>query len=253
MSTRLRLLIVVALGFLALPSVSLAQSAIAGAVKDTTGAVLPGVTVEASSPALIERVKTAMTNEAGQYRVVDLRPGIYKVTFTLNGFNTVVREGIVLEANFTAPISVDMRVGSLTETVTVTGESPVVDVQTSQRREVVSKDLLDALPTGRQYMLMANSIPAVTTGGFDVGGSSTMWHGGQMSANGSSGSDARTLVDGMVVDAMFPTGQCASSTTAKCRRRNRGELNGGLAENQRQCARQPDSETSGNTFSVTSW
>ena len=112
MSKRLQSLIVVGFGFLLLPHVALAQSAIAGVVKDTTGAVLPGVTVEASSPALIEKVKGATTNEAGQYRIVDLRPGTYTVRFTLNGFSTVVRDGIVLESNFTAPINADMRVGS---------------------------------------------------------------------------------------------------------------------------------------------
>ena len=251
MILRLPAFAIVALGFLTLPGVVLAQSAIAGAVKDTTGAVLPGVTVEVSSPALIEKTKTATTNEAGQYRVVDLRPGIYRVTFTLSGFNTIAREGIVLEANFTAPINVDMRVGNLAETVIVTGESPVIDVQTSQRRETVSKDLLEALPTGRQYMLMANSIPAVTTGGFDVGGSSTMWHGGQMSANGSSGSDARTLVDGMVVDAMFPSGQCACVYDNEMQTQELSvSLNGGSAENQLSGVlvnRIP--RTGGNTFS----
>ena len=116
-----------------LPRIAFAQSAIAGVVKDATGAVLPGVTVEASSPALIEKVKSVTTNEAGQYRVVDLRPATYTVTFALNGFSTVVREGIVLEANFMAPINVEMKVGAVSESVTVTGESPVVDVQTSQR------------------------------------------------------------------------------------------------------------------------
>jgi uncharacterized surface anchored protein len=136
------------LGLLALPHTTVAQSAIAGVVKDATGAVLPGVTVEASSPALIEKTKAAVTNEAGQYRVVDLRPGTYSVTFVLTGFTTIRREGIVLEANFTAPINVEMKVGAVAESVTVTGTSPVVDVQTSQRREVVSQQLLDALPTG---------------------------------------------------------------------------------------------------------
>src|SRR3954471_2715727 len=129
----------VVFGVLAVPTAALAQSAIAGVVKDTTGALLPGVTVEASSPALIEKVKTAASNEAGQYRIVDLRPGTYSVTFTLTGFNTIVREGILLEANFTAPINVEMRVGAVSENVTVTGASPVVDVQTSTRREVVSQ------------------------------------------------------------------------------------------------------------------
>src|SRR4030081_3375644 len=149
----------VALGCLALPATARAQSAFAGIVKDATGAVLPGVTVEASSPALIEKVRTASTNEAGQYRVVDLRPGTYKVTFTLSGFTTIVQDGILLEANFTAPINVDMRVGAVAETVTVTGESPIVDVQTSQRREVVSQTLLESLPTGRNFQLMAGTVP----------------------------------------------------------------------------------------------
>src|SRR2546422_5831141 len=94
--------------FLLLPQAALVQSAIAGVVKDATGAVLPGVTGEAASPALIEKVKSVTTNEQGQYRIVDLRPGTYRVTFTLSGFATTVREGIVLESNFTAPINVEL-------------------------------------------------------------------------------------------------------------------------------------------------
>src|SRR3984893_15786777 len=171
-----------ALGSLALPSSVLAQqtgqSAIAGVVKDATGAVLPGVTVEASSPALIEKSHTAVTNDGGQYRVVDLRPGTYKVTFTLPGFSTVVREGIVLEANFVAPVNVELKVGAVEQSITVTGESPVVDVQTSQRREVVTQELLEALPTGRSFILEAATVPAVTTGTLDVGGSGSVWGGG---------------------------------------------------------------------------
>src|SRR5437667_9069952 len=111
--------VLVIMGCVFLPQSAFAQSAIAGVVKDTTGAVLPGVTVEASSPALIEKVKTATTNEAGQYRVVDLRPGTYKVTFTLTGFSTIVRDGILLEANFTAPVNVEMKIGTVSENVTV--------------------------------------------------------------------------------------------------------------------------------------
>src|SRR5438045_488673 len=98
-------LVTAAVVSLIIPQAVLAQSAIAGVVKDSTGAVLPGVTVEASSPALIEKTKSAVTNEAGQYRVIDLRPGTYSVTFVLGGFTTIRREGIVLEANFTAPIN----------------------------------------------------------------------------------------------------------------------------------------------------
>jgi carboxypeptidase family protein len=199
----------IALAWLMTPRVAMAQSSIAGVVKDTSGAVLPGVTVEASSPALIEKVKTVVTNEAGQYRVVDLRPGTYKVTFTLAAFTTVVREGVVLEANFTAPINVEMRVGSVEQSITVTGASPVVDVQSSQRPEVVSRALLEDLPTGRNFVLMAGTAPAVTTGAFDVGGSSTMWSGGSLLVHGSLASDSRTLIDGLVVDSMFGNGQCS--------------------------------------------
>ena len=106
---------------LALPGIAIAQSAIAGVVRDTSGAVLPGVTVEAASSALIEKVKSGTTNEAGQYRIVDLRPGVYSVSFKLPGFSTIVRENIELEANFTAPINVEMRIGSARTCRSMTG------------------------------------------------------------------------------------------------------------------------------------
>ncbi len=181
---------------LATPGIVAAQSAIAGVVRDTTGAVLPGVTVEASSPALIEGVRTAVTDAGGQYRVVDLRPGTYAVTFTLPGFTTVRREGIVLEANFTAPISVEMRVGALEETITVTGATPVVDVQSTSRREVVTRDLLETLPTGRDFQTIGNTAPAVSMGRYDVGGSSTVQQG-TLVAFGSRGEDFTVQIDGM--------------------------------------------------------
>jgi hypothetical protein len=114
-----------------LPATAFAQaSGIAGVVRDTSGAVMPGVTVEASSPALIERVRTATTDTQGQYKIVDLRPGEYTVTFTLPGFSIVKREGIELPATFTATVNADLRVGALEETVTVTGASPIVDTRT---------------------------------------------------------------------------------------------------------------------------
>src|SRR5438876_521538 len=105
-------------------------SAIAGVVRDTSGAVLPGVTVDASSPALIEKVRTVVTDSEGQYKILDLPGGIYAVTFALTGFSTIKREGLELTANYTANIVVEMRVGQLEETITVTGQSPIVDVQT---------------------------------------------------------------------------------------------------------------------------
>src|SRR5262249_54887644 len=104
-------LVLLTIGTFTLPHTAAAQSPIAAIVKDAPGAVLPGVTVEASSPPLIEKTKSAVTNEAGQYRVVDLRPGVYTVTFTLTGFSSIRREGVVIEANFTAPINVEMKVG----------------------------------------------------------------------------------------------------------------------------------------------
>ena len=233
MGKRILASLLVALGFLVTARVAMAQSAVAGVVKDTTGALLPGVTVEASSPALIEKVKTAVSNEAGQYRIVDLRPGTYSVTFTLTGFNTIVREGILLEANFTAPINVEMRVGSVAESVTVTGESPIVDVQTSQRRQVVAQEMLQAIPTGRNFVLMAGTTPAVTTGAFDVGGSSTMWSGGSLLVHGSVVADSRTLIDGMVVDSMFGNGQCSCVYDNEAQTQEMAvQVSGGSAENQ---------------------
>ena len=117
------------LGVLGVPTTVFAQSAIAGVVKDSSGAVLPGVTVEASSPVLIEKSRSATTDSDGRYQIIDLRPGVYTVTFSLEGFNAFKREGIDLPSNFTAPVNADLTVGSLQETVTVSGQSPVVDVQ----------------------------------------------------------------------------------------------------------------------------
>src|SRR5678815_2798719 len=114
-----------------------AQSAIAGVVTDTSGAVLPGVTVEAASPVLIEKVRTVVTDGAGQYRIIDLRPGAYTVTFTLPGFNTVKRDGVELEGTFSATVNADMRVGALEETITVTGAAPVVDLQSVRTQSVM--------------------------------------------------------------------------------------------------------------------
>ena len=133
---------------LLLPSIASAQQAsasgIAGVVRDTSGAVLPGVTVEAASPALIEKVRTVVTDSEGRYNIVDLRPGIYLVTFSLSGFNVFRRDGIELTSGFTATVNADMQVGALTETITVTGESPLVDTRNARKQTVVTDDLLNA-------------------------------------------------------------------------------------------------------------
>src|SRR5882672_9261359 len=124
------------------PTSAYAQAVIAGTVKDPSGAVLPGVVVEAASPALIEKVRTAFTDGTGQYRIEDLRPGTYTVTFTLQGFNTFKREGIELTGSFTASVNAELKVGALAETITVTGESPIVDVQSAKRETTLSNDVI---------------------------------------------------------------------------------------------------------------
>ena len=151
-------------------SAAYAQASITGVVRDSSGAVLPGVTVEASSPALIEKVRSAVTDGTGQYRVVDLRPGVYRVTFTLSGFNTTIREEIRLEGEFVATVNADLRVGALTETITVSGESPLVDVQSSRTTQTMDKDLIAAIPSGRQYWSLTALVPALNIQGSDVGG-----------------------------------------------------------------------------------
>jgi hypothetical protein len=144
------------------PAAAWAQATITGTVRDTSGAVLPGVTVEASSPSLIEKVRTTTTDGNGQYRIVDLRAGEYTVSFSLQGFSTVKREGVMLEGTFTATVNGDMRVGALTETITVTGESPIVDTQSIKRQIVLDNETISAIPSSRSYnnliQLMPNSI-----------------------------------------------------------------------------------------------
>ena len=161
-------------------------SGIAGIVKDTSGAVLPGVTVEAASPALIERVRSAVTDGEGRYNIVDLRPGSYAVTFTLAGFSTFRREGIELPSGFTATVSADMQVGAVAETITVTGASPLVDTQNARKQTVVSSDLLNALPSSVKNM---NNLVTLTPGyrgneGFDVTGGYTGQVGGTYHGKG---------------------------------------------------------------------
>jgi hypothetical protein len=167
----LRLTLGVALALLVMSSLAHAQATITGVVKDTSGAVLPGVVVEASSPALIEKTRSVVTDGTGQYRIVDLRPGSYTVTFTLSGFNTFRRDGIALEGAFVATVNADLRVGALTETITVSGESPVVDVQSSQTTRTLDSDLLTAIPSARGYQSFTVLQPGLNVQGADVGGS----------------------------------------------------------------------------------
>lgn len=192
-------------GLLCAPGAVWAQSpttgAIAGVAKDATGAVLPGVTVEAASPALIERIRTVVTDDRGEYKIVDLRPGTYTVTFTLAGFGAFKREGIALTAGFTARVAADMKVGALAESVTVTGASPVVDIQNVRTQTVLSREVLDTLPTGKTVSAFATL--TLGTGGFDrpvfdTGGSKAEMNLG-FGVHGSKASDGRINQDGMLM------------------------------------------------------
>ena len=153
--------LLVVLVSLLLPSAAYAQAAITGVVKDASGGVLPGVTVEAASPVLIEKVRSVVTDATGQYRIVDLRPGTYSVTFTLPGFSTVKREGIELSGNFVATVNADLKVGALEETITVTGETPIVDVQSARMQQIISKDVSAAIPSSRNAGGLQALIPGM--------------------------------------------------------------------------------------------
>ncbi len=149
-----------------LASVASAQqaSSIAGSVRDSSAAVLPGVTVEASSPALIEKVRTVVSDADGRYNIIDLRPGTYTVTFSLAGFRTFRREGIALTSGFAATVDADLQLGSLEETITVTGETPLVDTQSARRQTVISDELLDVLPTStKNWSTLATLTPGMSS------------------------------------------------------------------------------------------
>jgi hypothetical protein len=192
------------------PTVSFAQATITGTVKDTSGAVLPGVTVEAASPALIEKVRAAVTDGNGIYRIVDLRPGTYSVTFTLPGFNTTKRDGVELTGSFTASVDGEMRVGSLEETITVTGETPIVDVQSVRRQVTVSNELISSMPAARSYAGIMMLIPATTT---QAGGNLDIQVTPGMLVFGGAGgrnNEARIQVDGLNTGAAFNGGGVSS-------------------------------------------
>jgi hypothetical protein len=173
-----------------------AQGTLAGVVRDASGAVLPGVTVEASSPALIEKVRTTVTDGSGQYTIVDLRGGTYAVTFTLAGFATVRREGVQMAGELILTVNAEMRVGALEETITVVGEAATVDLQSTTRQQVMTRDVIDALPTGRNYSSFGYLLPGVNTSARDVGGAGgdTM---SQLTIHGSRPGDQRVMQNGV--------------------------------------------------------
>src|SRR5438477_1477359 len=175
------------------------NGSIVGAVKDASGAVLPGVTVEVASPVLIERTRAAVTDGQGLYRIVDLRPGVYTVTFTLPGFSTFRREGLELTTAFTATVNAELKVGSLEETITVSGETPVVDVQNIMQQKVFARDVVDALPVGSNVNLYNTLLPGAvlaTANRQDVGGNQGEQDQG-FGIHGSRQADFIYLRDGM--------------------------------------------------------
>jgi hypothetical protein len=196
------------------PSIAVAQSGISGLVADTTGAVLPGVTVEAASPELIEKVRTVVTDAQGRYTIIDLRPGLYSVTFTLVGFNTVRRDQINLPADFVANISVQLGVGTLEETVTVSGQTPVVDTTQAARTQVLTRDILDTLPTSRTSQGIGLVIPGIRTNNPDVGGARAM-ENVRMSAHGAPQQHTTVQVDGMMVNSQSDSGVQGRITTTR--------------------------------------
>ncbi len=190
---------------LALPATARAQSAIAGVVKDSSGAVLPGVTVEAASDALIEKSKVGVTDGSGSYKIIDLRPGTYVVTFTLTGFATVKHDSIELPSDFTATIDAAMKVGTLEESITVSTASPVVDVQSNVKSQVLSRETLDAVPNAHTIQSIGQLIPGVTLSSPDVGGSVQMQQT-YFSVHGTGANGTSMLMDGMIINGLMLDG-----------------------------------------------
>jgi len=176
---------------------------IAGTAKDASGGVLPGVTVEVSSPALIEKTRSTTTDNNGLYRIVNLPPGTYTVVFTLAGFNTTRREDVNVSPNFTATIDADMHVGSLQETVTVTGESPVVDVQSAAATRSITAEVFKEIPSSGSWVQMASLVPAIRATVQDVGGVAGDATGASVAAHGGRAQDGVSMIDGLRIGNMY--------------------------------------------------
>ena len=193
------------------PTLAHAQATLAGVVRDTSGAVLPGATVEASSPALIEKVRSAVSGNTGQYRITDLPPGTYDIAFTLAGFNTVQRQGVQVTGSGVIPINAEMRVGAIQETITVTGETPLVDTQSTRRESVLSADIIKALPASRTYGALLSAVPGLMTSNSSLGAMATpdMTF---FTAHGGRGNEGRVHIDGLPVAASFNGGGVSTFT-----------------------------------------
>ena len=207
-----------------IPAASYAQATVTGVVTDASGAVLPGVTVEAASPALIEKVRSTVTDGTGQYQIVNLAPGTYTLTYTLPGFNTVSRGGVELAGSFSAKIDIGLRVGAVEETITVTGESPIVDVQNTRRQSVMDREIIEEIPTSRTAFDLAALIPGVSRGNLsaqDVGGSSSSGSPiGSVAIHGGRTGDQLMLRNGIeTVGQSGPASRRRSTSTPSARRK----------------------------------
>jgi len=185
------------------PATSYAQATLAGAVRDSSGAFLPGVTVETSSSALIEKVRTAVTDSTGQYQIVDLRPGTYDLTFSLSGFRTVRREGVEVRGAGVITINAELSVGGVQETITVTGETPVVETQTVRRQAILENKTISELPAARGYGAILAAIPTLQGAGAN---SSSSVNPSFFTAHGGPGNEGRVMLDGLSVGAAFNGG-----------------------------------------------
>src|SRR6188474_466570 len=196
--------VLLAIGFvIALPLGAFAQASISGLVRDSSGGVLPGVTVEASSPVLIEKARSAVTDTNGRYIISDLRPGAYRVAFTLQGFKTVVRENVELTGTQVLALNSDLEVGGVQETITVSGETPAVDLQSTTRQAVMDQEIVSAIPSSRTPFTVGVLIPGVRKGAFtgqDVGGS-VVQEVASLEANGGRTSDQRMMVNGVALSS----------------------------------------------------
>ena len=206
-----RTVVVLLAGWLLNASAASAQgssaASITGVVKDASGSVLPGVTVEASSPVLLEKFRSTVTDDKGEYRIIELRPGTYSVSFTLAGFSVFKRDDLELSPNFTATVNVELKVGAIEETITVSGATPLVDVQNVARQTVISKTLLDAVPTAKSVLGIAALMPAVITppNAQDVGGTKGE-QSVRISVHGGKTNDSRLMQDGLLYNNLAVEG-----------------------------------------------
>src|SRR5436190_5941277 len=197
------------------PALAFAQASVSGTVRDASGAVLPGVTVEASSPALTEKSRTAATDGSGQYRFTELPPGTYTLSFTLTGFTTIKREGIAVSGSGVVPVSVQLNVGNLSESITVSGDSPLVDTQSTRRETVIKAETLQTLPATRGYGSIIATVPALNIGGVAGAGAKTAPTTPEMmffTAHGGDSGEGRVMTNGLTVASPFGGGGVSGVT-----------------------------------------